>query len=165
MFKQSDKVVVNLTVNGEEFDLLIPPHLTLLEVIREKLELTGTKEGCGEGVCGACTVLIDGRPARACLTLAVEAAGREVATIEDLAQGGRLHPIQEAFIDQGAIQCGFCTPGMIMAAKACLDRHPHPTPFQAREAIAANICRCTGYVKIVEAIVAAGGREKGPDDD
>lgn len=156
MTVKPSKVICELNVNGESYELLIPPHLTLLEVLREKLELTGTKEGCGEGVCGSCTVLLDGRPVRSCLTLALEAQGHEITTIEGLAQGEKLHPVQEAFVRHGAIQCGFCTPGMILAAKACLDENPSPTEAEARQAVAANVCRCTGYAKIVKAIVAAG---------
>ncbi|MEW6264360.1 MAG: (2Fe-2S)-binding protein [Thermodesulfobacteriota bacterium] len=154
------KVVVRIEVNGEEQELLISPHLTLLEVLRERLELTGVKEGCGEGVCGSCTVLMDGRPIRSCLTLAIEVQGRKITTIEGLAEGDKLHPIQEAFIQHGAIQCGFCTPGMILAAKACLDSNPMPNETQAREAIAANVCRCTGYAKMVEAIMSVGEKEE-----
>jgi aerobic carbon-monoxide dehydrogenase small subunit len=160
MSNKAPKVVIELKVNGEEHDILVPPHLTLLEALREKLELTGTKEGCGEGVCGSCTVLMDGRPVRSCLTLAVEAVGHEITTIEGLAGPEGLHRLQDSFVRHGAIQCGFCTPGMILTAKALLDEIPRPGEQEAREAIAANICRCTGYTKIVEAIVAAGG-----DDD
>ena len=156
MSNNAAKVVIELTVNGEEYDVLIPPHLTLLEVLREKLELTGTKEGCGEGVCGSCTVLMDGQPVRSCLTLAVEAAGHEITTIEGLTGPKGLDRLQESFINHGAIQCGFCTPGMILTAKALLNENPRPNVEQAKGAIAANICRCTGYTKIVEAIVAAG---------
>ena len=156
MSDKAPKVVIELTVNGEEYDVLVPPHLTLLEVLREKLELTGTKEGCGEGVCGSCTVLMDGQPVRSCLTLAVEAAGHEITTIEGLTGPEGLDRLQESFINHGAIQCGFCTPGMILTAKALLNENPRPNTEQAKEAIAANICRCTGYTKIVEAIVAAG---------
>jgi len=163
MSVKPSKVICELTVNGESWELLIPPHLTLLEVLREKLELTGTKEGCGEGVCGSCTVLLDGRPVRSCLTLALEAQGRDITTIEGLAQGEKLHPVQEAFVHHGAIQCGFCTPGMILAAKACLDENPSPTEAEARQAVAANVCRCTGYAKIVKAIVAAGRSGEEPD--
>ncbi|MFH1135072.1 MAG: (2Fe-2S)-binding protein [Pseudomonadota bacterium] len=159
MAGKTQKLVIDLRVNGEDHELLIPANLTLLEVLREKLELTGTKEGCGEGVCGSCSVLLDGRPVRSCLTLAAEAQGKNITTIEGLAEDGRLHPLQEAFIEHGAIQCGFCTPGMILTAKAFLDHNPRPDEDQAKKAVEANICRCTGYVKIVEAIVAAGKRE------
>ena len=156
MADKSKKVVVELSVNGEEHELLIRPNLTLLEVLREKLELTGTKEGCGEGVCGSCTVLLDGRPVRSCLMPALEATGHDITTIEGLTAPDGLHPVQDAFIKHGAIQCGFCSPGMILTAKALLDKNPHPTLEDAKEAIAANVCRCTGYTKIVEAIAAAG---------
>jgi carbon-monoxide dehydrogenase small subunit len=160
MAPKPKKMVIQLTVNGEEHELLIPPHLTLLEVLREQLELTGAKEGCGEGVCGSCTVLIDGKPVRSCLMLAAEADGHEITTIEGLADGETLHPVQEAFIEKGAIQCGFCTPGMILTAKSLLDQNPSPSPEQAKQAIGANVCRCTGYTKIVDAIVHAGQKEK-----
>jgi len=144
-----------LLVNGEEFDLDTAPHRTLLEVLRDELGLTGTKEGCGTGDCGACTVLMDGRAVNSCLVLAPEAAGREIATIEGLATNGRLHPIQQAFVDAAAAQCGYCTPGMILSIKALLDRNPSPTLDEVRLGIAGNLCRCTGYAKIYEAIEAA----------
>jgi carbon-monoxide dehydrogenase small subunit len=150
------KRILELSVNGEVYETLVSPNLTLLEVLREKLELTGTKEGCGEGVCGSCTVLLDGRPVRSCLLPALEAAGHEITTIEGLSSEDGLHPLQKSFIEHGAVQCGFCTPGMILTGKALLDRNPRPTPEQAKEAVAANVCRCTGYTKIVEAIAAAG---------
>jgi carbon-monoxide dehydrogenase small subunit len=127
----------------------------MLEVIREDLGLTGTKEGCGLGECGACTVLIDGRAVNSCLVLATEADGREITTIEGLADGDKLHPIQQAFVDHGGLQCGFCTPGMIMSAKALLDENPHPTEEEIKQGIAGNLCRCTGYAKIIESIKAA----------
>jgi aerobic-type carbon monoxide dehydrogenase small subunit (CoxS/CutS family) len=149
------KTVVRFKVNGRERELLTAPTRTLLEVLREDLRLTGTKQGCGEGECGTCTVLLDGSAVNACLVLAVEAAGREVTTIEGLATGAALHPLQQAFIDHGAIQCGFCTPGMILSAKALLDRSPRPTEEEIREALSGNLCRCTGYQKIVEAVSAA----------
>ncbi len=142
-------------LNGEPVELEIKPNQTLLEVIRRDCALTGTKEGCGIGECGACTVLLDGWPVRSCLILALDARGKKVTTIEGLADGTRLHPLQESFIQYGAIQCGFCIPGMLMAAKALLDEKPKPTEQEVRAAIAGNLCRCTGYVKIVEAILAA----------
>ena len=148
------KKILELKVNGEDHEILIPPHLTLLEVLREHLELMGTKEGCGEGVCGSCTVLMDGRPVRSCLTLALEASGHEITTIEGLAEPEKLHPIQDSFIKHGAVQCGFCTPGMVLSAKALLDENPAPNETQVRDALAANVCRCTGYAKIVEAVLA-----------
>jgi carbon-monoxide dehydrogenase small subunit len=158
----ANKAVMTLTVNGEEHELLIPTHLTLLEVLREHLLLTGAKEGCGEGVCGSCTVLLDGRPTRSCLVLALEAQGAVITTIEGLADGETLDPVQEAFIDHGAIQCGFCTPGMILTAKAFLDEGGNADREAAARALSANICRCTGYTKIIDAVVAAGA-EKGGD--
>lgn len=146
---------VAFQLNGESVELELKPNRTLLEVIRQDLALTGTKDGCGIGECGVCTVLLDGWPVRSCLTLAVDVRGRQVATIEGLAQGSELHPLQESFIKHGAIQCGFCIPGMLMVAKALLDEKPKPTEQEVRAAIAGNFCRCTGYVKIVEAILAA----------
>lgn len=147
---------VALRVNGERHDLLIPPWRTLLEVLREELGLTGAKRSCQEGQCGACTVLLDGRPVNSCLYLAVEAQGREILTIEGLAQpAGALHPVQKAFVEQGGVQCGFCTPGLILAVKSFLDRNPSPTEDEARRAIVGHLCRCTGYFQIVKAILAA----------
>jgi len=155
-----EKHRVTLRVNGEAYDLLTYPHRTLLEVLREDLHLTGAKESCGEGACGSCTVLLDGAPVRSCLLLAIEAEGRVVTTIEGLAAGGKLHPLQEAFVEHHAIQCGFCTPGMILTAKALLDAVPEPTEEEIRRALSGNICRCTGYAKIVDAVKAASAREK-----
>ena len=146
---------VAFQLNGEPVELEIKPNQTLLEVIRRDLALTGTKDGCGIGECGVCTVLLDGWPIRSCLALAVDARGRKVTTIEGLAQGSELHPLQESFIKNGAIQCGFCIPGMLMIGKALLDEKPKPTEEEVRAVIAGNLCRCTGYVKIVEAILAA----------
>jgi carbon-monoxide dehydrogenase small subunit len=144
-----------LNVNGEEYNAIVAPNQTLLEVLRDDLYLTGTKEGCGEGACGTCTVLLDGKPVRSCLTLAVEVQGREITTIEGLAPIGELHPVQRAFVEYGAIQCGFCAPGMILTTKALLDENPSPTEQEARRAISGNVCRCTGYAKIVEAMLKA----------
>jgi carbon-monoxide dehydrogenase small subunit len=152
-----DKQLIQLTVNGEEHDVVIRPTQTLVEVLRENLELTGTKEGCSEGACGTCTVLLNGKPVRACLTLAIEAQGKEIVTIEGLVWDGELHPVQKAFIEHGAIQCGFCTPAMILTTKAFLDENPRPTEEEARRAISGVVCRCTGYAKIVEAIMAVAG--------
>ena len=151
----TDKQKVMLRVNGEERELLIYPHRTLAEVLRQELQLTGTKQSCNEGACGSCTVLLDGMPVRSCLLLAVDVEGREITTIEGLAENGRLHPVQESFVEHYAIQCGFCTPGMILTAKALLDRVPDPTEEEIRDAISGNICRCTGYARIVQAIKAA----------
>ena len=146
---------INLTVNNQPYRLSVLPWRTLLEVIREDLGLTGTKEGCGLGECGACTVLIDGQAINSCLVLAAEADGKEITTIEGLADGDKLHPIQQAFVDHGGLQCGFCTPGMILSAKALLDENPTPTEEEIKQGIAGNLCRCTGYAKIIESIKAA----------
>jgi len=150
-----EKRLVRLKVNGEERDVAVSPNETLAEVLRERLELTGTKMGCGEGACGTCTVLLDGEPVRSCLTLAVEVQNREITTIEGLSQGAELHPVQKAFIEHGAIQCGFCSPAMILTSKALLEKNPQPTEEEVRRAISGVLCRCTGYAKIVEAILAA----------
>ncbi len=147
--------IINLTVNGQPYEVAVEPHWTLLETVREELGLTGSKEGCGTGDCGACSMVVDGRLIASCLMLAPEADGSDVLTIEGLARNGDLHPVQQAFIDTGGVQCGFCTPGMIMAAKALLDRNPSPTLEEVREALAGNLCRCTGYAKIYEAVLAA----------
>lgn len=149
------KQVICLRVNGETYEVLVKPSETLLDVLRDTLGLTGTKEGCDTGKCGACTVLIDGQAVRSCLTLAVSSRDKDITTIEGLADGNELHPLQQAFIDHGAIQCGFCTPGMILTARAFLDENPSPTEDEVKEAIGSNICRCTGYSSIVEAIQAA----------
>jgi aerobic-type carbon monoxide dehydrogenase small subunit (CoxS/CutS family) len=146
---------VTMKLNGEEVTIQIKPDALLLDVLRDGLGLMGTKEACGEGECGACTVLLDGEPVTSCLVPALKAQGREVMTVEGLASGGELHPLQKAFVEHGAVQCGYCTPGMLMSAKALLDRTPHPTEEEIKEAISGNLCRCTGYVKIVEAIKAA----------
>lgn len=148
------KRLINLVVNGESHEVAVLPEQTLLEVLREELGLTGTKKGCNQGECGACTVLVDGKPVSSCLVLAVSVNGKSVSTIEGLSQDGRLHPLQEAFVKYGAIQCGFCTPGMLLAAKYLLENRPKPSEQEIKEAINGNICRCTGYVKIVEAISA-----------
>jgi carbon-monoxide dehydrogenase small subunit len=143
-----------MKVNGEEVEGWIDPRRTLLDFLRDDLNLGGTKKGCDLGNCGACTVLINGKPINSCLVLAVEAEGQEILTIEGLSEEKRLHPIQEAFIEHGAVQCGYCTPGMILSAKALLDENPHPTEWEVRVAISGNLCRCTGYKKIVEAILS-----------
>jgi len=145
---------LTIKVNGKSHSLTVDPNRTLLEVLREDLGLTGTKQACDTGGCGACTVIIDGRPVYSCLVLAADCEGKDILTIEGLATNGHLHPIQEAFIKYGAIQCGFCTPGMVMSAKALLDENPKPTEQEVRKAIAGNLCRCTGYAKIVEAILS-----------
>ena len=156
------KRLIQLKVNGELYDVAVHPHRTLAEVLREELDLIGTKEACNAGDCGSCTVIMDGKSVVSCLTLAIEAEGKDIQTIEGLAQDGQLSPLQQSFVDHGAIQCGFCTPGMIMSAKALLDENPKPTEQEVRMGIAGNICRCTGYTKIVEAILAASqeGGEK-----
>ena len=148
------KQEIELIVNGDIYQVTVKPSETLLEVLRNKLGLTGTKRGCDVGDCGTCTVLIDGESVLSCLVLAVEARGKEITTIEGLAEGENLHPLQKAFMEHGAIQCGFCSPGMILAAKAFLDENPHPTEEEIKEAISGNLCRCTGYTKIIEAIKA-----------
>ena len=148
------KRILKLNVNGEEFEVLTEVHKTLLEVLREDLGLTGTKRGCDLGTCGACTVLVEGKPYLSCLTLAVDVQGKKIVTIEGLAQDGEPHPLQKAFVQKGAIQCGFCTPGMILTAKAFLDENADPSEEEVKQAISGNICRCTGYVKIVEAILS-----------
>ena len=147
-----EKARLALTVNGEAQDLLFAPYKTLLELLREDLGLTGTKHGCELGECGACAVLLDGEPVLSCLVLGLECGGREVVTVEGLASGPDLHPLQEAFADLGAAQCGYCTPGILVTAKALLDRNPDPTRAQIREAISGNLCRCTGYQQIFEAV-------------
>lgn len=158
-----NKIPVTLRINDEEYSFFTAPHWTLLDVLRERLELTGTREGCGEGVCGSCTVLMDGRPVRACLTLAAEAEGSTITTIEGLHGDGELDPVQQAFIDHGAVQCGFCSSGMVMAAKGLLLDDPNPDETAIRTSISGNVCRCTGYAKIVQAIAAAAqeNRRKG----
>jgi aerobic carbon-monoxide dehydrogenase small subunit len=152
---------IRFTVNGVEERVTVLPTMTLLDVLRDRLALTGAKEGCGIGECGACTVLLDGKPVTSCLVLAVEADGHAVETIEGEAVGGELSALQQAFIDAGAVQCGFCTPGMIMSARGLLRRTPHPTDEEIIEAIAGNLCRCTGYEAIIEAIRLA--RDRGGD--
>ncbi len=148
------KGILKLHVNGEEFEVLTEVHRTLLEVLREDLSLTGTKRGCDLGTCGACTVLIDGKPYLSCLTLAADVQGKKITTIEGLSQDGELHSLQKAFVEKGAIQCGFCTPGMILTAKALMDEYPDSSEGEVKKAISGNLCRCTGYVKIVEAIIS-----------
>ena len=154
------KRLIQLNVNGELYEVAVQQHRTLAEVLREELDLIGTKEACNQGDCGSCTVILDGKSVTSCLTLAVEADGKEIRTIEGIADGGELNPLQKAFVEYGAIQCGFCTPGMVMSATALLEENPKPTEDDVRFGIAGNICRCTGYTKIVEAILAAseGGK-------
>jgi carbon-monoxide dehydrogenase small subunit len=153
------KRLIELRINDESYDLAVEPQKTLLEVLREDLGLTGAKEACGTGECGACTVLIDGKPILSCLTLAIEVQGKEIITIEGLTGGGDLHPLQKAFIQCGAIQCGYCTSGMILNAKSILDENPKPSREEILKGLEGNLCRCTGYNKIVEAIMEASKGE------
>src|SRR5579864_979712 len=151
----SEAALMRLTINGEECAVVAPGHHTLLEVLREECGLTGTKHGCELGECGTCTVLVDGRPVLSCLALAVEAEGRSIETVEGMHLGNQLHPLQAAFADLGAAQCGYCTPGMLLTAKALLEQVPRPSRDQIKAALAGNICRCTGYIKIFEAVELA----------
>ena len=146
---------IHTTVNGTDYDLLVEPRKTLLAMLRDQLDLTGTKEGCSTGDCGACTVLMDGETVPSCLVLAVEADGKEITTIEGLAQNGKLHPVQAAIVELGGAQCGFCTPGVIMSAAKLLEENPKPNEDEIRAAMAGNLCRCTGYTKIVDAVKLA----------
>ena len=149
------KKLITLTVNGTHHELAVMPNKTLSQVLRQDLDLLGTKEGCGIGDCGACTVIMNGRAVNSCLILAAQADGSTITTIEGISEGGKLHPIQEAFVEHGSVQCGFCTPGMILSAKNLLDKNPDPSEEQVRVALAGNLCRCTGYQKIVEAVLLA----------
>jgi len=148
-------VPIHMEVNGTAYSLGVSPSAVLLDVLRETLGLKGTKRGCGQGQCGTCTILLDGRPVNSCILLAVQADGRKIVTIEGLAIPGNLHPIQEAFVHEGAVQCGFCTPGMILSAKALLDANPSPSEEEIRTALSGNLCRCSGYVKIIRAVQRA----------
>ena len=146
------KIPVTLKVNGESYDLMIAPYRTLLDVLREEIHLTGSKKGCDVGDCGACTVLLDGKPVNACLVIAATADNSEITTIEGMAQDGKLHPLQQAFVKEGAVQCGFCTAGTLMSLKALFDRNPSPSMDEVKSAMAGNLCRCTGYTKIFKAV-------------
>ncbi len=159
------KQVIELIVNGEPSEVIVRPNELLVDVIRDKIGLTGTKKGCGAGDCGACTVLMEGKPILSCLTLAISCQGKHIETIEGLAKDGILHPLQLTFVEKGAIQCGYCTPGMILSAKALLRKTPDPDPEDIRYEMAGNLCRCTGYKKIMEAIIEAGqgAHEGGPE--
>jgi carbon-monoxide dehydrogenase small subunit len=153
-------LIVKLDVNEESYEVNVEPHETLLDVLRNRLNLTGVKQGCSGGGCGACTVLLDGRPAYSCMVFAARAEGKKVTTIEGLAKGERLHPVQQAFVEYGAVQCGYCTPGQVLAAKALLDANLNPTRDEVKEAIVGNLCRCTGYVKIIKAILGAAAMKR-----
>src|SRR5512133_271483 len=153
--------ILSIKVNGQPFSVAVDEQATLVHVLREQLHLTGTKRGCDQGSCGACTVLVDGRPVLSCITPALRCEGAEITTIEGIANGKDLHPIQEAFVDHGALQCGFCTPGMVVASHALLARNPAPTRAQIAEALSGNICRCTGYRPIIDAVEDAAGRARG----
>ena len=152
------KKELRLSVNGNLYEMVVEPQKTLAEVLREDLGLTGTKITCNTGNCGSCTVLLDGKASKSCLVPALQAEGKEITTIEGLAANGRLHPLQEAFIDNFAVQCGYCTPGMILTAKAFLDQNPSPTEEEVRKALAGNLCRCTGYINIIEAVLVAADK-------
>lgn len=158
MARDVQRVIVALNVNGERADLLLPVHKTLLEVLREDMRLTGTKHGCELGECGTCTVLVDGRPELSCLLLPVQLEGRSVTTVEGMATGSELHPLQRAFAELGAAQCGYCTPGILLVAKSLLEANPRPSRDEVREALAGNLCRCTGYAKILDAVELAAER-------
>jgi aerobic-type carbon monoxide dehydrogenase small subunit (CoxS/CutS family) len=153
-----DRQVIALVVNGERTELLLPVHKTLLEVLREDMQLNGTKHGCELGECGTCTVLVEGRPELSCLLLPIQLEGRAITTVEGLATGSRLHPLQQAFAELGAAQCGYCTPGILLASKSLLDTNGKPTRDEIRETLAGNLCRCTGYQKILEAVELAARR-------
>ena len=155
------KTQLRLTVNGEARDVIVPAHKTLLEVLREDLNLTGTKHGCELGECGTCTVLVDGLPVLSCLVLPIEVQGCSITTVEGMAEKGRLHPLQQAFAELGAAQCGYCTPGILLTAEALLEANPTPSRQDVREALAGNLCRCTGYTKILDAVKLAALRMKG----
>lgn len=156
---------ITVIVNGATERLSVASNMTLLQMLREELALTGTKNGCEAGECGACTVLVDGEPVNSCMMLAVEADGSEVLTVEGLAPEGRLSPLQQAFVEHNAVQCGFCTPGMLMSAHALLQRNPNPTETEIKEALVGNLCRCTGYVRIIQAVKTAAAAPRGADAD
>ena len=154
------KQLITLKINGESYEVAVEPRKLLVDALRDDLGLMGTKKACDFGNCGSCTVLIDGKPVLSCLTLAIEARDKDILTIEGMARNGHLHPLQQAFVDYGAIQCGFCTPGMLLSAKALLDENPQPTDTEIKEALSGNLCRCTGYVKIIEAVEKAARKSK-----
>ena len=159
------RYLITIRVNGDEHTLVVKANATLANVLRDEFDLTGTKKGCELGDCGSCTVLMDGQPVDSCMVLAVEADDRDITTIEGVAQNGKLDALQESFVNHGAVQCGYCTPGMILSAKALLTRNPHPTERDVREAIGGNLCRCTGYVHIVEAVLGAAEGLVAPEDE
>jgi aerobic-type carbon monoxide dehydrogenase small subunit (CoxS/CutS family) len=161
MAREVERIVLSLEVNGERAELLVPVHKTLLEVLREDMQLTGTKHGCELGECGTCTVLIDGKPELSCLVLPVQIEGRSIMTVEGMASGSQLHPLQQAFAELGAAQCGYCTPGILLSAKSLLESNRRPSRDDIREALAGNLCRCTGYAKILDAVELAGRRMHG----
>ena len=154
------KKLITLTVNDRAYEVAVAPNRTLTQLLRDDLNLLGTKEGCGVGDCGACTVIMDGKPVNSCLVLAVQADGSDITTIEGVATSDGLHPVQQTFVEMGAIQCGFCTPGMVLSATSLLENNPHPTEHEVRQALSGNLCRCTGYQKIVEAVQEASRRMK-----
>jgi carbon-monoxide dehydrogenase small subunit len=160
---EKQKAHITLTLNGETAEVAFAPHKTLLEVLREDLGLIGTKHGCELGECGTCTVLVDGRPILSCLFLGLDAEGREVTTIEGMAENGRLHPLQDTFADLGAAQCGYCSPGFLLAAKELIEKSPNPSRDEIKEALSGNLCRCTGYIKIYEAVELAAARMRGEE--
>lgn len=162
---KSQKALIRFNLNGEQAEVAFAPHKTLLEVLREDLGLTGTKHGCELGECGTCTVLIDGQPILSCLFLGLDAEDRDVTTIEGMAEGGKLHPLQDTFADLGAAQCGYCTPGFLLVAKELLEKNASPNRNEIREALAGNLCRCTGYIKIYEAVELAAARMRGEEID
>jgi carbon-monoxide dehydrogenase small subunit len=154
------KKLITLTVNDRAYEVAVAPNRTLTQLLRDDLNLLGTKEGCGVGDCGACTVIMDGKPVNSCLVLAVQTDGSHIKTIEGVATSDGLHPVQQTFVEMGAIQCGFCTPGMVLSATSLLEKNPHPTEHEVRQALSGNLCRCTGYQKIVEAVQEASRRMK-----
>jgi aerobic-type carbon monoxide dehydrogenase small subunit (CoxS/CutS family) len=161
--EMNQKAHISFTLNGEAAEVAFAPHKTLLEVLREDLNLTGTKHGCELGECGTCTVLVDGRSILSCLFLGLDAQGRDVTTIEGMAEGGQLHPLQDTFADLGAAQCGYCSPGFLLAAKELIEKKPRPTRDEIKEALSGNLCRCTGYIKIYEAVEVAAARMRGEE--
>jgi carbon-monoxide dehydrogenase small subunit len=154
------KIPLQLRINGDDYELMISPKKVLVDVLRDDLRLTGTKKGCAEGECGACTVLMDGKPVDSCLVLAMQAVGHEITTIEGISRDGEMDAIQKAFVEHGAIQCGYCSPGFIMVAKGLLDHNPNPTEMEIRDAFAGNLCRCTGYQYIVDAVLSLARRQR-----